>query len=99
MSNESKRYVFSDNAEWSKVVRCMPCVLHTIDIDIKDTKGETYKTNLSGNERDVLMLFILSYDMNALQYKQMNVMCCYRVKTLQNISTLAVQQPIVFVTV
>ena len=36
----------------------MPCVLHTIDIDIKDTKGETYKTNLSGNERDVLMLFI-----------------------------------------
>ena len=70
MSNESKRYIFSDNAEWSKVVRCMPCVLHTIDIDIKDTKGETYKTNLSGNERDVLMLFILSYDMNALQYKQ-----------------------------
>lgn len=70
MSSESKRYVFSDNAEWSKVSRCMPCVLHKIEIDIKGTKGKTHKTNLSGNERDVLMLFILSYDMNALQYKQ-----------------------------
>lgn len=70
MSNESKRYIFSDNAEWSKVARCMPCVLHKIEIDIKDNKGKKHKTNLSGNERDVLMLFILSYDMNALQYKQ-----------------------------
>ena len=70
MSNESKRYVFNDNAEWSKVVRCMPCVLHKIEIEIKDNKGKTHKTNMNGNERDVLMLIILSYDMNALQYKQ-----------------------------
>ncbi len=70
MSNESKRYVFSDDAEWSKVARCMPCVLHKIEIEIKDTKGKTYKTNLNGNERDILMFIILSYDMNALQYKQ-----------------------------
>lgn len=48
----------------------MPCVLHKIRIDIMDNKCETHKTNMNGNERDVLMFVILSYDMNALQYKQ-----------------------------
>ena len=48
----------------------MPCVLHEIEIDIKDNKGKKHKTYLSGNERDVLLFVILSYDMNALQYKQ-----------------------------
>lgn len=70
MSNESKRYVFNDNAKWSKVILCMPYVLREIEISIKDNKGKSHKTNLSGDERDFLLVVIMAYDMNALQYKQ-----------------------------
>ncbi len=62
----------------------MPCILAQIEICIEDNKGKKHKTNLSGDERGVLSFVILSYDMNALQYKQADE--CNVLLSCQNIA-------------